>query len=76
MVFFLCSKGEDIDYSKNINEQNLLRDTRIILSLIYRDYICSEEKRQELIEKDRIEIKEYEEKQKEKYDVNNIFENR
>lgn len=66
----------NIDYSKNINEQSLLRDTRIILSLIYRDYICSEEKRQELIEKDQIEIKEYEDKLKEKYDVNNIFENR
>ena len=28
-----------IDYSKSINEQKLLKDTRVILSLIYRDYI-------------------------------------
>jgi len=66
----------NIDYSKNINEQNLLKDTRIILSLIYRDYICSKEKRQELIERDKIELKEYEESLNEKYDIENIFENR
>lgn len=66
----------NIDYSKNINEQVLLKDTRVILSLIYRDYICSKEKRQELIEKDKIELKEYEERLNEKYDIENIFENR
>lgn len=66
----------NIDYSKNINEQALLKDTRVLLSLIYRDYICSKEKRQELIEKDKIELKEYEETLNEKYDIENIFENR
>ena len=66
----------NIDYSKSINEQDLLKDTRVILSLIYRDYICSKEKRQELIEKDKIELKEYEEILNEKYDIENIFENR
>jgi hypothetical protein len=33
----------NIDYNININEQNLLSDTRIILSLIYRDYLLNEE---------------------------------
>jgi hypothetical protein len=32
-----------IDYNININKQNLLSDTRIILSLIYRDYLLNEE---------------------------------
>ena len=32
-----------IDYSKSINEQKLLKDTRVILSLIYKDYICTKE---------------------------------
>lgn len=66
----------NIDYSKNINEQELLQDTRIILSLIYRDYICSIEKRQELIEKDKLELKKHQEELKEKYEVERIFESR
>ena len=28
----------NIDYTKSINEQKLLQDTRVILALIYRDY--------------------------------------
>ncbi len=45
-----------IDYGKSINEQELLHETRIILSLIYRDYLCSPEKRKELMEADRKEL--------------------
>lgn len=63
----------NIDYSKKINEQELLQDTKVILSLIYRDYICSKEKSQELIEKDKLELKQYEEELKEKHSIENIF---
>ena len=45
-----------LDFSKSIREMELLRDTRLILSLVYRDFVCSESKRKELIEKDRIEL--------------------
>ena len=65
-----------IDYSKNINEQELLQDTRIVLALIYRDYICSKEKRQKLIKKDMLEINMREEELKEKYNPDDIFKNR
>lgn len=34
----------DIDYSQSIVNQNLLHETKILLSLIYRDYICDEKK--------------------------------
>ena len=59
-----------IDYSISINKQKLLKETRIILSLIYRDYICSNEKREELKYNDMIEIKEYQEKI---YNPDNLF---
>lgn len=36
-----------IDYNISINEQKLMKDTRIILSLIYREYIYSNENREE-----------------------------
>ena len=65
-----------IDYSISINEQKLLKETRIILSLIYRDYICSEEKREELKYKDMIEGKKQQEKDAREYNYDEIFKNR
>lgn len=59
----------NIDYSKSINEQELLKDTRIILSLIYRDYICSKEEKNELLLKDKKEIEEQERILQEKYQI-------
>lgn len=50
-----------IDYAKSINEQDLLKDTRIILSIIYREYICSSEKKEELKYRDIIELRKDEE---------------
>ena len=66
----------NIDYSKNINEQGLLQQTRVMLSLIYRDYLCSEQERIELIEKDKKELKRIEDEIREKYNPDNIFKNK
>ena len=33
-----------------INEQSIKNDTKILLSLLYRNYWCSEEKKRELLE--------------------------
>lgn len=59
----------NIDYTKNINEQQLLPETRDILTLIYKDYLCSEEEREELINK-HTELKKSIE---EKYNIEKIF---
>lgn len=66
----------NIDYSKSINDQDLQRGTRVILSLIYRDYLCSEEQRKTLIEKDEKELKQIEEEIREKYNPDNLFKKR
>ena len=58
-----------MDYSKSINEQDLLHETKTILSLIYRDYICTPEERKMLIEKDKIKIEKEEELLKQKYNI-------
>lgn len=60
----------NIDYTKSINEQKLLKETRIILSLVYRDYICSSEKKHDLIEKDKKKYKEEQKALQEKYALN------
>ena len=51
----------NIDYTKTIQE--LLRETRVILSLIYRDYLCTDEQRKEIILNDKKELNE-------KYEIN------
>lgn len=53
----------NIDYTKTINEQELLRETIVILSLIYRDYLCTDEQRKEIILNDKKELNE-------KYEIN------
>ena len=59
----------NIDYTKNINEQNLLQETRVILSLIYRDYLCTKEEREKIILEDQKELEENEQILREKYKI-------
>lgn len=45
-----------LDFSKKLNDMELLKETRVLLSLLYRDFVCSDEERKELVERDRLEI--------------------
>lgn len=45
-----------LDFSKNLMEMDLSRTTRVLLSLVYRDFLCSEVERKALVDKDREEI--------------------
>jgi len=65
-----------IDKTKELNEQELLPQTKQILSVIYLKYCCASDEResilQEMEEKQRLkELEKYE-----KYNPNNIFKNR
>ena len=62
-----------IDYNISINRQKLLKDTRTILSLIYRDYICSDEKRKELKYNDIMELKKEQEENAIEFNYDDIF---
>lgn len=62
-----------IDFTKSINDQKLLKKTRAILSLIYRDYLCSDEEREKLTIKGKKELEEYEEKLKKSYNEDKLF---
>ena len=63
----------NIDYTKTINDQELLHETRVILSLIYRDYICTAEKRNSLIKSDKEDLERIENELREKYNPDNLF---
>ena len=78
--FIENNKAEN--YSSNINptvplkEQILKKETKAMLGIIYRDYLCSEEQRRKLLEKEKTEIEEYERELREKYNPDNLFKNK
>lgn len=59
-----------LQYGKGLAEQNLMEETKQILALMYRDYICTKEERKELLEKEQEKRIEKETENKEKYDIN------
>lgn len=77
--FIDANKSEDYKWEINLTlpleNQELLQTTKEILTIIYREYICSETEREEL---DKIlnenEIK-YQKELREKYNPDNIFKN-
>ena len=58
------------------NEKDLKEETIVILGLIYRDFFADPEEREELQLKDTEAIKKVEEEMQQKYDMENVFENR
>ena len=75
-------KNKDINYNSNINpkvplnKQSINKETKEMLGIIYRDYLCDNEKRRELLHQEQNELKRYEEHQRELYNPDNIFKNR
>ena len=62
-----------IDSSIPIESQNFLEETLVIISLIYRDYICTPAEKEMLILQDKNKIKEAEKLLNEKYNNDNLF---
>lgn len=62
--------------SESIEECQLKDDTIIILAIIYRDFLCSKEKREKLITRDSNKLLEFENKLREKYNPDDIFKNK
>lgn len=56
----------DVNLEKTLSEQNLLKETRIILSLLYRSYLCDSEQSRKLKIEDEIELNK-------KYSYENLF---
>lgn len=46
----------DIDKNKKLKNQKLRNQTKVLLALIYRDYMCTEEERKQLIKTERIKM--------------------
>ena len=65
------------EYVPNIKEPiedcKLKEETIIILALIYRDFLCDEDKKKELKARDAEQLKKFEEELREKYNPDNLF---
>lgn len=66
----------DINVNTPINEQPIKNDTKILLSLLYRNYWCSEEKKKLLLEEDASFKSKHEKELYEKYNPDKVFKNK
>ena len=63
----------NLNMELSLNEQNLLKETRAILSLIYRSYLCDSDESKKLKIDDSIELKIKEIELNEKFSYENLF---
>lgn len=64
-----------INSNKPVYEQKLLKDTKVLLSIMYRNYWCTKEEKEELVNKDKEERIRKEAELREKYNPDKIFSN-
>lgn len=67
------------NYVSNINpkiplkQQNIRKETKEMLGLIYRDYLCNDEERSNLLQEEKRELTKLEAEKREIYNPDNIF---
>ena len=61
------------DENKLLEEQDILDETKLILAAIYRDYIVSNEERNNLVIQENKMKQQLEEKKRERYNPNSLF---
>ena len=75
--FITNNKAEEyvfeIDNNKSLLEQNLRKETKILLSLIYRSYFCNEETRIKLEANDSEYLKNLEKEKSKTYNYDKLF---
>ena len=73
----IIEKEKSLTYKTDIREPleecKLKDETIIIMALIYRDFLCSKEEKEKLLQRDAEELKKAEDELQEKYNVDNIF---
>lgn len=76
----IISDNRAKDYKPNIKEpieeEQLKYETKIILGLIYRDFLVTPEEREELQARDAEELRKIEEEMQKQYDMENVFQKR
>lgn len=65
-----------VEHVDDFQNQEMLEETRILLSIVYRDFLASDEEKKQIIESENEELLQEEKISQEKYDVYTIFEKR
>ncbi len=65
-----------INPEKDLKDQDLLYETKVILSVLYRDYWASQDERKQLLEEEKAELMDIENRKNEKYNYNDLFKNK
>lgn len=65
-----------VNPEKDLKDQDLLYETKVILSVLYRDYWTSSDERKKLLEDERAELINIEDRKNEKYNYNDLFKNK
>ena len=76
----IISNERNKDYNITIKEPLKIEDfqyeTIVFLGMIYRDFLCSDDERKEILKQNKELMMQYEYELKIKYDVNNLFANK
>lgn len=64
-----------VTHIDDFQNQEMLEETKVLLSLVYRDFIDSSEEKKQIIQKEKDELYQDTKKIKEKYSPENIYEN-
>lgn len=62
-----CTEEVKLDLTLSLNEQQISEDAKVILTILYKDFLCSEEEEQKLNERILENEKEYNKELEEKY---------
>lgn len=66
----------EFDYSKNLENQNITYETKIILGIIYRDYLCDNRRKEELMRYESQLLEQIEKEKQKKYSSDDLFKNK
>ena len=64
-----------VNTKKRLNEQEMLIETKSILAVLYRDYWATSEKKEIILQKEKSERDLYQNELKQKYNINEAFQN-
>ena len=70
------NKDYKITIKEPLKTEDFQYETIVLLGMIYRDFLCGDDERNEILEQEKELMMQYEEKLKIKYDVNNLFNNK
>lgn len=65
----------NIDYTKELKEPNIHHETKVIMGIIYRDYLCSSDEKERLLKLENDEYSKIKKELEEKYSYDNLFKN-